>query len=323
MSRMQTRTLVEASLLAALAAVIMIASVYIPIISLVGAFVWPIPIVILAFKYDVKTSLLSLIVSLVIASIIASPVEALTLGLSYGLTAIVLGYCLRKKYSPFITIIAMGIATFIGYIAVIELTKLVTGVDAIKDFFTMFDESMKQSAQIMKGLGVSEDQIKNSPAANLNSNYLRLIFPGILALASITGSFLTYLIVEKIFKKLKYNINDIKPMDQWYIGNSLSFGLFFISIVSIILVYFKVPNSDIVYASVFSIFGFTFQIGGLAIVVWFLKSRGMPKSVVVLLSVFIIFSGLSQILFFIGLADYIIDFRKINPARRRRIPPQG
>jgi uncharacterized protein YybS (DUF2232 family) len=88
-----------------------------------------------------------------------------------------------------------------------------------------------------------------------------------------------------------------------------------------VMTYFKVPNSDVVYSSIFVIFMFTFIVNGLAVVSWFLKSRRVSKGFRIVIIIFIIFSGLAQIMLFLGLADYIIDFRKVNPWRRRRIPP--
>lgn len=322
MRKIETRALVEASLLSALAAVIIIASVYIPILSMVGAFVWPIPITLLSFKYDIKTSLLSLVVSLAIASMITTPLEALTMGLSYGLTAVVLGFCLRKKYTPFITIMAMAVSTFAGYLAVLKLTFVITGIDPLKEFYAMFDESIKQSIQIAKSLGTTEEQLKNSPIARMSSENIKLIFPGILVLASVTGSYLTYYLVEVIFRRLRINVERIKPFSEWYLGGNFGLGLLVATLFSMLMVTFKVPNANVVYSSMVSIMSFVFEIVGLSVAIWFLKSKGVPKGLQILIGVFTLFSQLIIVLLILGLIDYVIDFRKINPARRGRISPK-
>lgn len=322
MKKMETRMLVEASLLSALSAVILIASAYIPVFSIVGVFIWSIPITFLSFKYDIKTSLLSLVVSLALAMMIASPVTVLTLGLSYGLTAVVLGFCLRKNYSPFITIMAMTVSTFIGYIAVLQLTILFTGIDPLKQFYTMIDESIKKSIEIAKSMGTTEEQIKSSPIYSMTSQNIKMILPGVMVIASAMGSFVTYYLVELTFKKIRVKINKIQPFDQWYIRSNFGTGLLSATLISMILLYFKVPNSIIVYNSLFSILGFTFEITGLSVVIWFLKSKGVRKGFLILIAVFMLLSRMGIILFIIGIVDYVVDFRKINPAKRRRIPPR-
>lgn len=321
MKKMETRTLVEASLLSALAAVIMIASIYIPFFSLVGAFIWPIPITLLSFKYSIRTSLLSLVVSLAIAAMVTSPVNALTMGLSYGLTAIVLGFCLRKNYAPFVTIMAMAVSTFAGYFAVIELTNVFTGVDLMKQFYTLLDESVKKSIEIAKSMGTTDEQIKNSPISSMTSENIKLIFPGMTAIASAVGSYMTYYLVQVIFKRLRINVRNITPFDKWYVGSNFGLGLFLMILASILMLYLKVPNANIVYSSIYSIMSFTFEVSGLSLLIWFLKSKGIPKGFQILIGVFLVFGQLAIILVLLGLADYMMDFRKINPARRRRISP--
>lgn len=322
MRNMNTRALVEASLLSALSAVIIIASVYIPILSIVGAFIWPIPITLLSFKYDIKTSLLSLVVSLAIAAMVTTPLEVLAMGLSYGLTAVVLGFCLRKKYTPFVTIMAMAVSTFAGYVAVLKLTYLITGVDPIKDFYTMFDQSIKKSIELAKSLGTTDAQLKNSAIASMTSQNIKLIFPGILALASAVGSLMTYYLVEVIFRKLRITVEKIKPFTEWYIGTSFGFGLLMVTLVSMVLMLCKVPNSDIAANSMVSIVSVVFEVSGLSVVIWFLKSKGVAKGFLILIGVFLMFSQLGMILFILGLIDYVFDFRKINPSRRGKIFPK-
>jgi uncharacterized protein YybS (DUF2232 family) len=215
----------------------------------------------------------------------------------------------------------MALSMFIGNLINIELAKLLTGIDPINQFFTLLDESMKEALDMMKSLGVPQEQIDAVQGTEGLSKMLRMVFPGILVMSSLLGSFINYYFVQVKFRKLKYSIAELKPMDQWYIGNNLSFGIFFMTIAAMAMTYFKVPNSDIVYSSIFVIFMFTFIVDGLAVISWFLKSKRVTKGLRILILVIIMFSGFAQILLFLGLADYILDFRKINPWRRRRIPP--
>lgn len=321
MKRIETRALVEASLLTALAAMIMILSAYVPFFALVGVIIWPIPITLLTFKYDLKISLLSLVALLLIVASFVDPLTSLSLGLLYGAPAVVLGFCLKRKFAPFATIIAMSLSMFIAYIAIIKFGALLTGIDVLKEFFTIMDESVKKSQDILRGFGLGEQQINESMNQILKPETIKMMLPGLLAITALTGSFINYYFVGVIFKRLKVNINTIKPLDEWYINNNLSFGLFFITISAWLMAYFKVENAEIVFNSVFIIFSYAFLINGFAVASWFLKKKGMARKVRILILIMVYFMGLSQILFYLGLIDYAFDFRKINPARRRRIPP--
>lgn len=321
MKKIETRALVEAAILVGIAAIIMIASAYVPFFILVGVIIWPIPITLLTFKHSVKLSVISLVALLAIVAAFIDPITSVSMVLLYGIPAIVLGFCLRKKYSPFITIAAMTVAMFIAYIVTIKLSSLVFGIDIMGDSFKILDESMARSKELMLKWGISEQQINQSASQAIDSNTIRILLPGLLGVASLMGAYINYYFVGIIFRKLRIKINELKPIEEWYIGKNLSYGLFFVTIVTGLLAYFKVSNADVVFNSVFVIFSFIFQISGFAVVAWFLKGKGISKKVIILLIFVIIFMQLSNFVFYLGLIDYIMDFRKINPSRGKRIPP--
>jgi len=316
MKKMQTRVLVEASLLVALAAIIMILSVYVPFFALVGVIVWPIPITLLTFKYNIQTSLLSLVALLLIVAAIVDPLTAVSLGLLYGVPSVVLGFCLRKKLSPFITVISMALSMFVAYVVLIKLAAVITGVDIIKQM----DEYFKKSRELMKGFGLTEEQIEKSLPQVFNADLIKMILPGILAMASVAGSYMNYYFVGIIFKKLKISISTVKPMEDWFISNYFSYGLFSITIFSWLMLYLKIPNAETVFNSIFVIFSFVFMINGLALLSWFLKKRGISKKLRIMILVGVYLTGMVQLLYYAGLLDYALDFRRINPARRRIKP---
>jgi len=320
MKKMDTKTLVEAALLVSIASVILIISAAVPFFTPLGLIIWPISITLLTFKYNLGISVLSLIVLLFVVMGFIGPVNTLLWGFMYGIPAIVMGVCSKKKLSPFSTVVATTIAIFTAFIISIKVSTLLTGVDIINLNFQMMEESFKRSAELMRSMGVSEQQIEQA-MKTFNIDIIRLLLPGILGISSLVIAFIMYYFAVSVFKRLGISINELKPLDQWYINNNLSFGLFFITIVSWLMTYLKVNNSDIVFNSVFVIFTFAFVVNGMAFVSWFLKSRGLSGKIRIPILCFIFLSALSQILFYLGLIDYALDFRKINPYRRKRIPP--
>lgn len=321
MNKMGTRELVEASILVAISAVIMILNEYVPFFMLVGVILWPIPITLLTFKYNVRVSIISLIVLFAIVFGIITPLSAFGLIIMYGLPAIVLGFCLRKGFSAFITIIAVSITTFLTYILALKFSALLFGVDILKETYRMFDEAAAGLTKFMNGMGFSEEQINEIIPQGKISDLLNAFLPGALAMASLVGSYINYYIVAAIFRRLRLKINELKPMDQWYINNSLSFGLFFVTAVTGLLMISGVDNADIAFNAVYMLFNFVFIIDGFAVISWFFKKRGVPGKAIVLIIILLIITNISMFVFYLGLIDYIMDFRKINPMRRRRTPP--
>lgn len=320
MKKMDTRTLIEAALLVAIAAVILIISSAVPFFAPLGLMVWPVSITLLTFKYNLRVSILSLVVLLLVVVGFIGPINTVLWGSMYGIPAIVLGVCLKRMLSPFSTVMAMTIAIFIIFILSIKVSTVITGVDILEFNFQVMEDSFKRSSEIMRSMGVSDEQINQAMQA-FNIGILKMLLPGILGISSLTIAFIIYYFAGAIFRRLGIRVNELKPMDQWYINNNLSFGLFFITVAAWFMTYLKVNNSDIVFNSVFVIFTFAFIVNGLALASWFLKSRGLPGKIRIPIIAFILLSAFSQILFYLGLIDYVLDFRRINPSRRRRIPP--
>lgn len=322
MKKIDTRALVEGAILIAVAAVLIIATQYIPFISIIGVIIWPIPITVLTFRHDLRLSLISLVALFLVSAAMTDPLSTLMLILVYGIPAVVLGFCLRRKYSPFTTIVAMSLSMFISYITAIKLSSLIFGIDIMGQFFKLIEEMGDAVKKALRESGYSEEFIEQSAAvAAFSPDSVRMILPGAIAIASLMGSYINYYFVSIVFRKLRIKINELQPLDRWYIGNNLSYGLFFMVIASMLMVYLKINNAQIVFNSVFIIFDFIFEIDGLAVAVWYLKKRGITGKVRTLIIIIIILTPASRLAFFLGMADYVIDIRKINPYRRRRIPP--
>ena len=322
MKKIDTKALVEGAILVAIAAVLIIAAWYIPFLSIVGVIIWPIPITILTFKYDLKISIISLVTLFLITAMFIDPISALILILVYGISAVVLGFCLRRKYSPFVVIMSMSLSMFVSYIIAIKLSNFIFGTDIIEEFFRLMQESTEAAKKVLKQAGYSEELINQSSIVkSLNPDAIRMMLPGILALASLLGSYINYYFTGIIFKKLRMKIKEILPLERWYISSYLSYGFLFMLFTSWFMVYLKVNNAETVFSSVLMIFQFVFEIDGLAVASWFFKNRGMSSKLRIFLLIIIMFSPLSRILFLLGLFDYLIDIRKINPSRRGRIPP--
>jgi len=219
---------------------------------------------------------------------------------------------------------AMTLAMFLAYVAMLRLSVLITGVDIVKQFYDIIDESFRIYSETAKGLGMTDEQLNQSLSNGLNPETLkesiRMTLPGMLAVASLMGSYFNYYFTGVIFKRLRIDIKRVKPIEEWYISTNLSFGLFFVTFISWLLNYFKVKNGEVVFSSIFTIFSFAFIINGFALIAWFLKTRGVSRRMRIIILVLLYFIGVSQIVFILGIADYAIDIRKINPTRRR-IPP--
>ena len=96
----KTSAMVEAGILAAVAIVMALISMYVPVLGAFVNFVWPLPLVICGMRNGLKWSIMMLLVATIIIAMIISPINAFFLAAIFGLLGLILGECMRRKFPP-------------------------------------------------------------------------------------------------------------------------------------------------------------------------------------------------------------------------------
>jgi uncharacterized protein YybS (DUF2232 family) len=86
-----TRALVESGILTAVAIILVFAGMYVPLVSLVASFLWPLPITFIYLRNNIKYAVISLVVTGIITAMFSNPFNAIYIVMIFGITGIVLG----------------------------------------------------------------------------------------------------------------------------------------------------------------------------------------------------------------------------------------
>ncbi|WP_035166118.1 YybS family protein [Caloramator sp. ALD01] len=318
-NRTSTRSIVEAGLLTAINVVLILASIYVPFLYFVGIFLWPIPIALTFLRHNFKYSLLSVIATGAIVAFTVDPITAVSFAIIYGALGLVMGYCIKKQKSVITTFTFMSIVVFISTAVLIKLSNLILGQDILKSMIQMLDESVKITKEIYGGLGVPQEQIDSLLKKLIPSpDIIIMVFPVTMLLYSLMSALVSYLFAYKIFNRFGYKVEKIKPLSQWYIPVKLATAILVIVLVSFILVVTKFPNALSYYYNAQILFSFVFTINGIAAVDFYFIKREMKGFLRFLIIFFIMTSPLSNIIFIIGIMDYIFNYRKLDYKRIRK-----
>ena len=95
----KTSAMVEAGILAAVAIVMALISMYVPVLGAFVNFVWPLPIVICGCRHGLKWSIMTLLVATVIIAMIISPINAFFLAAIFGLLGLILASCAAFQHN--------------------------------------------------------------------------------------------------------------------------------------------------------------------------------------------------------------------------------
>ncbi|MGI6129103.1 MAG: YybS family protein [bacterium] len=309
-----TRSLVEAAFLSALTVVFCLATIYLPVLGLLTSFFWPVPIVLLGVRHDLRLSVLATVVAGIIVAILAGPLTAISMFLGLGVLGLVLGTAMRQRKAP-LTAVGMGaIALLISMLLLFVLSLVVMGINPLDSYLTLYQESMEGTMNLYRRFGISGDnleQMEDTLAQSLAM--MRYLLPMALVAGSLILALLNFLLARSILGRLGVSYPGFAPFSTWHLPRSVLLGY----IVGILfLVGSSYSGQELlkhIGVNVQAIFQMAIMIQGLAVAWHFMEQYRLPKGfrlLVVFLTLFTPF--FAQGLFFAGLFDLFMDFRRLQ-----------
>ncbi|OAA93143.1 YybS family protein [Clostridium coskatii] len=318
-----TRALAEAGLTIALTVIIMLVNIYVPIASLVANFIVPIPITILYIRHNYKVTLISVIASGIFIAMFYNPIYAISSMIMVGFTGVVLGYCVKNKKNFGTTIIFLSIAMALGTTIYTTIYITLMSNDGIYGFVSKivknFNQSMEISKSIYQQAGVSSSQL--APIEDLikmfTPEYIMRLIPGVIIASSVILAYLNYTITRAVLKKLKYEVNEAKPFNQWYMNTRIGTLVGVILVLGILFNRNNMAIGQYLINSSGLILELVFLLDGVSLVTYYLMNRyKVSKKIIVLIIVFTVMTKLSLVYGLAGFIDMVFDFRKLDPYRK-------
>ncbi len=311
----KTSAMVEAGIMAAIAIVMALIIMYVPVLGVFVNFLWPLPIVICGCRHGLKWSIMTLLVATIIIAMIMSPINAFFLAAIFGLLGLILGECMRRHLSPMKLMLYGSVGGIIALVLNIVLSFLVLGIDPINMMFTSFDESLVQLAEYYREHGMSEADIKTSIDSYKEMfRMMRIIMPGAFFLCAPVMAFVNYIAAKKILVKLGESFEDfpdfiLLKVPKWILWP------YCISLLAVTYFY-QTNQSSWMYnvsVNVQTVCSFALVFQGIVLLYWFVDAKKKPRwwanIGMMLLFTIPIFS---QIMVYVGAFDLVFDFRKIR-----------
>lgn len=311
----KTSAMVEAGIMAAIAIVMALIIMYVPVLGVFVNFLWPLPIVICGCRHGLKWSIMTLLVATIIIAMLMSPINAFFLAAIFGLLGLILGECMRRHLSPMKLMLYGSVGGIIALVLNIVLSFLVLGIDPINMMFTSFDESLVQLAEYYREHGMSEADIKTSIDSYKEMfRMMRIIMPGAFFLCAPVMAFVNYIAAKKILVKLGESFENfpdfvLLKVPKWVLWP------YCISLLAVTYFY-QTDQSSWMYnisVNVQTVCSFVLVFQGIVLLYWFVDTRKKPRwwANIGMLLLFAI-PIFSQIMVYVGAFDLVFDFRKIR-----------
>lgn len=272
-----TKFITEGAALLAIYAMLLLISMYVPILGTVVTFALPLPFILLTIRYRLSNAFIVFTAALFITVIVSQPMNLVKTTM-FGLIGIVLGYMYKKRKKPVETLMAGTLAYLIGIMLIYVASIKFFNIDLMKQMQNMFNESMAQSEKIVTAAGMPISKEQKELFAQFN-DVLQTLFPSLLVMVSVCFSWITVMISGSVLKKLKHEVTLLPKFKDIQLPKSI---IWYYVIFILLATFIKVePTSylHMVFSNLYVIFALLLVLQGLTFIAFLAHRKGFTKGV--------------------------------------------
>ncbi|COF46222.1 YybS family protein [Bacillus cereus] len=272
-----TKFITEGAALLAIYAMLLLISMYVPILGAVVTFALPLPFILLTIRYKLSSAFVIFTAALFITVIVSQPMNLVKTTM-FGLIGIVLGYMYKKQKKPVEILMAGTLAYLIGIMLIYVASIKFFNIDLMKQMQNMFNESMTQSEKIVTAAGMPISKEQKELFVQMN-DILQTVFPSILVMVSVCLSWITVIISGSALRKLKHDVIPWPKFKDIQLPKSI---VWYYVIFILLSTFIKVePTSylHMVFSNLYVIFALLLVLQGLTFIAFLVHSKGFTKGV--------------------------------------------
>ncbi|HFK1497664.1 hypothetical protein OA45_01761 [Bacillus sp. UMTAT18] len=272
-----TKFITEGAALLAIYAMLLLISMYVPILGAVVTFALPLPFILLTIRYKLSSAFVIFTAALFITVIVSQPMNLVKTTM-FGLIGIVLGYMYKKQKKPVEILMAGTLAYLIGIMLIYVASIKFFNIDLMKQMQNMFNESMTQSEKIVTAAGMPISKEQKELFAQFN-DVLQTLFPSLLVMVSVCFSWITVMISSSVLRKLKHDVIPWPKFKDIQLPKSI---VWYYVIFILLSTFIKVePTSylHMVFSNLYVIFALLLVLQGLTFIAFLAHSKGFTKGV--------------------------------------------
>ncbi|MEH7123467.1 YybS family protein [Bacillus sp. JJ1503] len=301
--------LTEGAVLLAAYAVLILITMYIPILGVVSNLFLAVPFIMFGAK-NTRMFAFVFFIAAVLISLIVGTLLAVPLTLTYGLTGIVIGQLIKERKSRTVSYLAASLVFLATVLIQYAVAVVFFKINFIKESISVLRESIDESRSMLETIGQgSSEKIIEQFEASLN--LLDTLTPSLFVLIALFGVLLIELVSFPIVKRFGVEIERWKAFREIVLPKSILWYYLLTMLASFAL---NPEEGTYWYMALMNI-GFLLQmfmvLQGLSLISYFCHKKGISKAVPIFAVVFTfiipIFLSIVRIL---GIIDLGFDLRK-------------
>ena len=304
--------LTESGLLSALTVILAMAAAYLPVIGMVAALVWALPVVVLIVRHGLRWGVMSVLVSGVIMALLLEPMLSLRMVLSFGPTGLMLGYAFRHHWSGAHAFGMTLVASVAGKLLTFGLLFLVTSVNPLNMQMDVMQQSFDQTFAVYEQMGLDKNAIAASKAQISEAmTYLNLLLPFIVGVMGLLDAGVAYIVSSRVLRRLGETVPQLPPFAEWRLPQ---FFLYLLGFALVGIYWGGSREIQPLYQAAFNLNMVAMGAGviqGLSLMSYAMDRFRVGRVMRMFFYAFVLLGGvLVQILAFTGLFDMLFDYRR-------------
>lgn len=309
---MKTRGITEGAIFCAIAVILALASVYIPIFAILMFFI-PVPMVALGKRHGLMVSVVASLAATIMIGMFLGPVNAISFGILLFFVGCSLGYAYYRNMGPVQKIIIGYLGFALVMIAAIVSYQFLMGVNFITLLSQSLDASTPEVLAIYQNTGVMDANqlLLKKEFIDAQVITMKMLIPSVVLLLPLVFGFVNVVSCDAILKRLGYTVKRMKPLRQWKMPKSLKYFLFIFLMGSFIISIFQVTVIPEIYViNIMSLVYLVYFVMGLSFIFDFMAYKKLTNKGIKVLVVFVALA-FQFVVTMIGLADTYMEIRKI------------
>ncbi|MDX8346060.1 YybS family protein [Rossellomorea sp. YZS02] len=297
------RVLTEGALMLAIFTVLMLLSLYVPLIGTLAFFVLPLPLILFSSKYSLWNSMVVLIGSLGL-SFLFGGLLALPVAFMVATTGVVIGWCVKAKVDKMRLFMAASLTLVLNIVIGFVVSILFLGVNIIED---SLKESKAAYYSLFESLGQEPDK-KLVDSLESSIDLVQTLMPTLFVGISVVLALLFIVINFPIMKRLGRDVPVFKPFREWKLPKSILWYYLITLVLSMILQPEKGTYAYTALINVLYVLQSLMAVQGLSFIYFFAHVKGWSKGILVLITIISI--PLLYLVRILGIIDLGFDLRQ-------------
>ncbi len=297
------RVLTEGALMLAIFTVLMLLSLYVPLLGSLAFFVLPLPFILFSSKYSLPNSLYVVIGSLGLSFLFGGLI-ALPVAFMVATTGVVIGWCVKAKVDKMRLFMASSLTLLINIVIGYVFSILFFGVNIIEDSLA---ESKATYYSLFEKIGQEPDK-KLVDSLESSIELIHTLVPTMFVGIAVTLALVFILINFPIMKRLGREVPVFRPFREWMLPKSILWYYLITLVLSMILQPEKGTYIYTALLNVLYVLQTLMAVQGLSFLYFFAHLKGWSKGILVLITIISI--PLLYLVRILGIIDLGFDLRQ-------------